>query len=49
MINLIALLYLAAAPFPEKGLASEYKGDRGIENDPRVVFVENFEQSLEEI
>src|SRR5687768_5946588 len=48
MISFIVLLSLAAAPFPENGLAS-YKGDRGLEHDPRVVFVENFELPLEEM
>jgi hypothetical protein len=27
------------------GLASRYRGDKGIENDPDVVFAENFEES----
>ena len=50
MITFIAACLLAAGPFPERGIASQYKGDRGIEKDPRVVFVENFEtESLEEI
>jgi hypothetical protein len=36
--------------FPEKGLASAYPGDAGIERDERVVFVEDFEEhSLEEL
>src|SRR4030042_3055328 len=26
-----------------QGLASQYKGDKGIEKDPDVIFVENFE------
>ena len=30
--------------FPEQGLAGAYPGDAGIEEDKRVVFVENFEQ-----
>ena len=39
-----------AAPFPEKGIASRYPGDREIEKDSSVVFVENFEEpSLEEL
>lgn len=49
MISFIVLLSLAAAPFPQNGLASQYTGDRGLEHDPRVVFVENFEQPLEEM
>ena len=50
MITFIAVLWIAAAPFPEKGIAAQYAGDRGLEKDPRVVFVENFEeQSLNEI
>lgn len=32
-------------PLPQgPGLASKYKGDRGIENDPDVIFVEDFEE-----
>jgi hypothetical protein len=42
---LTVLLSLAAAPFPEKGIASRYPGDHSIEKDPKVIFVENFEQS----
>lgn len=38
----------AAAPFPETGLAAKYPGDAGIERDPRVIFVENFEQASRE-
>ena len=50
MITFIAACLLAAGPFPERGIASLYKGDRGIEKDPRGGFVENFEtESLEEI
>jgi predicted amidohydrolase len=30
-------------PVPKEGLASLYPGDKGIERDPRVIFVENFE------
>jgi hypothetical protein len=39
------------APGPEKGgLASLYPGDEGIERDPRVLFVEDFETgTVEEI
>jgi predicted amidohydrolase len=33
----------AAAPH-ESGIAAQYPGDRGIERDSRVVFVENFEE-----
>jgi len=37
-------LAVAPAPPPEKGgLASLYPGDEGIENDPRVLFVDDFE------
>ncbi|HUG94150.1 MAG TPA: hypothetical protein VML55_25200, partial [Planctomycetaceae bacterium] len=41
----------AAEALPEgSGLAANYPGDRGIEADPGVVFVENFEQdSLEAV
>ena len=28
----------------EKGLASKYKGNKGIENDPDAIFAENFEE-----
>lgn len=50
MVTIITLSMLMAAPFPEQGIAAKYPGDRGIEKDPRVVFVENFETaSLEEI
>ena len=33
----------AVKPAPKEGLASLYPGDKGIERDPRVIFVENFE------
>lgn len=33
----------AVKPVPKEGLASLYPGDQGIERDPRVLFVENFE------
>lgn len=37
------------APAPEKGgLASLYPGDEGIERDPRVLFVEDFETGTPE-
>jgi hypothetical protein len=41
----------APAPGPEKGgLASLYPGDEGIERDPRVIFVDDFETgNVEEI
>lgn len=41
----LACLGLAAvsATFAEDGLAAKYPGDVGIENDPAVVFVEDFE------
>lgn len=32
---------------PSDGLASQYPGDVGIENDPAVVWVENFEEASE--
>ncbi|HTD66003.1 MAG TPA: hypothetical protein VK846_05670, partial [Candidatus Limnocylindria bacterium] len=38
----------APTTFPSEGIASHYVGDVGIERDPRVVFVEDFEQSLDE-
>ena len=31
------------SPFPATGLAARYRGDVGLENDPRVIFTENFE------
>jgi len=34
----------AVKPVPKEGLASLYPGDKGIESDPRVIFVENFEE-----
>jgi hypothetical protein len=42
---LLAASLLVAAPLPEKGIASRYPGDRGIDSDAKVVFSENFEQS----
>ncbi len=32
------------APPSAKGLAARYKGDRGIDNDPDVIFAESFEE-----
>lgn len=46
----LAVVQAGAAPLPSStnGLAARYPGDRGIEKDARVVFVEDFEQpSLE--
>ena len=41
---------VAAAPVPPEGLASLYPGDEGLERDPRVLFVEDFETgALDEI
>lgn len=34
----------AESPFPAEGIAAKYPGDKGIEKDASVVFVENFEQ-----
>jgi hypothetical protein len=34
--------------FPLNGIASRYPGDAGIERDPHVVFVENFEEESRE-
>jgi hypothetical protein len=51
LANLIAVAAPASSdepqnPLPEGlGLAAKYAGDEGIEKDPRVVFVENFEQA----
>src|SRR5687767_12380364 len=50
MITFITAFLLARGDFPRRGIESQYKADRAIEKDPRVVFVENFEtESLEEI
>jgi hypothetical protein len=38
-----------AIPEGNTGLAAKYPGDRGIEKDPDVVFVESFEGSVDEI
>jgi hypothetical protein len=47
---IVATLTLCAASFPERGIASKYPGDSGIEKDPKVIFAENFEESsLEEL
>ena len=49
MLALIFLLLNRVEPpsskARESGIASRYVGDRGIENDPDVVFVEDFEQA----
>jgi hypothetical protein len=43
-------LSVAAAPAPPAGLAALYPGDEGLERDPRVLFVEDFETGgLDEI
>ena len=36
-------------PQKDSGIAANYVGDKGIKSDPRVVFVESFEDSLDEI
>jgi hypothetical protein len=41
---------VVGGPFPSKGVASKYPGDVGIERDPQIVFVENFDEpSLDEL
>jgi hypothetical protein len=38
------------SPFPAAGLAARYRGDVGLESDPRVIFAENFEhKSIDEL
>jgi hypothetical protein len=37
------MLILAVACLQDSGIASQYPGDEGIEKDPRVLFVEDFE------
>lgn len=50
LIVVAALISLGAPSFPDQGIASRYPGDRGIEKDSKVVFVENFEApSLEKV
>ena len=50
MLSIFALSILLAAPFPDQGISAQYPGDREIDKDARVVFVENFEgPSLDEI
>jgi hypothetical protein len=47
---IFGLCFLSTAPAKESqsevlhGLASKYKGDKGIEKDPNVIFMENFEE-----
>jgi len=46
-VSLLILISPATAEFTEpdtSGLASKYLGDAGIENDPNVIFAENFEE-----
>lgn len=45
MIVTLAILLASAGAFPDRGIASKYPGDRGIEADANVVFVENFEEA----
>lgn len=48
LLVLLTALGLAAVAaetaFPTNGLAAAYPGDRGLEKDPRVIFVEDFEE-----
>ena len=41
-------IHAGGKPFPKDGIASHYPADAGIERDPRVVFVENFEEASTE-
>src|SRR6188474_2402577 len=46
--GMTAVLAAPRVSFPAEGIAARYPGDRGITNDERVVFVEDFEEeSLE--
>lgn len=51
MANMSWLRAAEPPPLPSanQGLAAKYPGDQGIADDPRVVFVENFEASLDQI
>ncbi len=52
IIGLLSLLVTAGAAAAQvtSGIAAKYPGDEGIENDPRVLFVEDFETgTVEEI
>ena len=44
----VASAILSRAAEPVAGIAARYPGDAGIERDPRVVFVENFEEPSRE-
>ncbi len=46
---IIAPSVLAQSLDDSHGIAERYAADKGIENDPRVVFAENFEASVETI
>jgi hypothetical protein len=52
---ILALCFPGAAQTEEsqsevrQGLASQYKGDKGIENDPNVIFAESFEGYLDAV
>ncbi len=48
---LLIVVQLSIAPMSaaEEGIAARYPGDVGIERDPRVVFVENFESPLADL
>ncbi len=41
--------FVIGAPQKDSGIAANYIGDKGIKSDPRVVFAESFEDSLDEI
>ena len=43
LIFLILILCIPGFVLAEAGIASKYIGDKGIENDPDVIFAENFE------
>lgn len=49
LIGLILLLKIAVLSEGVEGLAVKYPGDRGIENDPNVIFVEKFDEGSLEV
>ena len=49
ILLLLILLFLPMSAFAEAGIASKYYKDRGIADDPAVVFSEDFEKSLSTI
>jgi hypothetical protein len=50
LISLLAMLLVAGPALSDDGIASKYPGDKGLADDPAVVFVENFDVgTLDEI